>query len=190
MSASNPPARRITLPEDYDETLARLATEVRAANVRATLHVNRELITLYWNIGRVILERQADEGWGTKVIERLSSDLRREFPNMTGLSPRNLHYMRKFASEMPEAIVQQAVAQLPWGHVTVLLDYADEPAVRTFYAQKAVEGGWSRAVLLNQIKSSLHLRAGAASSNFELTIPAEQSELVQQMVKDPCGDPG
>lgn len=119
------------------------------------------------------------------MIERLSSDLRREFPNMTGLSPRNLHYMRKFASEMPEAIVQQAVAQLPWGHVTVLLDYADEPAVRTFYAQKAVEGGWSRAVLLNQIKSSLHLRAGAASSNFELTIPAEQSELVQQMVKDP-----
>jgi predicted nuclease of restriction endonuclease-like (RecB) superfamily len=124
MSTSSTPARRDSLPADYSETFNRLAAEVRSANIRASLKVNAELINLYWSIGHIILERQADEGWGTKVIARLSADLQREFPLMTGLSPRNLDYMRKFAAEMPEAIVQQAAAQLPWGHVMVLLNLA------------------------------------------------------------------
>jgi len=104
---------------------------------------------------------------------------------MTGLSPRNLDYMRKFAAEMPEAIVQQAAAQLPWGHVMVLLNLNEDLPVRTFYATSAAKEGWSRNVLLNQIKSGFHLRAGAAPSNFVLVLPPSESELVQQMVKDP-----
>jgi predicted nuclease of restriction endonuclease-like (RecB) superfamily len=185
MSTSSTPARRNSLPADYTETFNRLAAEVRSANIRASLKVNAELINLYWSIGHIILERQTDEGWGTKVIARLSAALQREFPLMTGLSPRNLDYMRKFAAEMPEAIVQQAAAQLPWGHVMVLLNLNEDLPVRTFYASSAVKEGWSRNVLLNQIKSGLHLRAGAAPSNFALVVPPSESELVQQMIKDP-----
>ncbi len=161
------------------------AAEVRAANIRATLRVNAELITLYWSIGHIILERQSGEGWGTKVIVRLSADLQREFPLMTGLSPRNMRYMRQFAAEFPGPIRQQPAAQLPWGHVMALLDLKEDPAIRTFYAACATKEGWSRAVLLHQIKSRLHLRAGAAPSNFALVLPPSESELVQQMVKDP-----
>jgi predicted nuclease of restriction endonuclease-like (RecB) superfamily len=179
------PARRDALPPDYAATLARLVAEVRSANIRATLKINAELIGLYWNIGRIILERQEAEGWGSKVIGRLSSDLRLEFPRMTGLSSRSLHYMRKFAAEVPIEIVQQVAAQLPWGHVMVLLDLNEDLAIRTFYATRAVEAGWSRAVPLNQVKNGLHLRAGAAPSNFALALPPGESELVQQMIKDP-----
>ncbi len=178
-------ARRNELPANYNETLQRLEAEVRTANVRAVRKVNAELINLYWALGRIILERQAAEGWGTKVVTRLSADLLQKFPRMTGLSPRNMQYMQKFASEFPEPIAPQAVAQLPWGHVRTLLDMKGSLATRDYYAAKAVEAGWSRAVLMNQIKSQLHLRAGSASSNFSRALPSEESELVQQMVKDP-----
>jgi predicted nuclease of restriction endonuclease-like (RecB) superfamily len=185
MAVSNSPARRDEMPVDYVETLNRLVAEVRSANIRATLKANAELIKLYWSIGRIILERQATEGWGARVIDHLSTDLRRQFPHMTGLSPRNMRYMRQFASEFPTAIGPQLVAQLPWGHVRALLDLKEDRAIRTFYAQKAAEVGWSRNVLLNQIKSNLHLRVGAAPSNFALVLPPAESELVQQMIKDP-----
>ncbi len=178
-------ARRDEPPARYDETLQRLAAEVRTANARAVRKVNTELISLYWALGHIILERQAAESWGTKVISHLSADLLRQFPHMTGLSPRNMHYMQQFASEFPEPILPQAVAQLPWGHVRTLLDMNESLPTRTFYAEKAVEAGWSRAVLLNQIRGQLHLRAGAASSNFALALPSEESELVRHMVKDP-----
>ncbi len=185
MSTSSTPARRDSLPADYSETLNRLAVEVRSANIRAARKVNAELINLYWTIGDVILERQAEEGWGTKVIARLSADLRREFPLMTGLSPRNLQYMQQFASGFPGPIAQQPAAQLPWGHVMVLLDLKEDSATREFYAASAAKEGWSRKFLLHQIKSGLHLRAGAAPSNFALVLPPAESELVQQMIKDP-----
>jgi predicted nuclease of restriction endonuclease-like (RecB) superfamily len=185
MSIKNTPARKNELPVDYVETLQRMATAVRSANIRATRKINAELINLYWSIGNIILERQSIEGWGSKVIARLSMDLQGEFPNMSGLSPRNLQYMQQFASEFPTAIAQQPVAQFPWGHIMVLLDLQDNPLIRDFYASSAVKEGWSRAVLLNQIKSSLHRRAGAAPSNFAQVLPLVESELVQQMLKDP-----
>ncbi len=185
MPSDRTAAHRDELPARYDETLQQLAAEVRTANVRAIRKVNTELVGLYWTLGRIILERQAAERWGAKVISRLSADLLRKFPHMTGLSPRNMHYMQQFASEFPEPIVPQAVAQLPWGHVRTLLDMKESLPTRTFYATKAVEAGWSRAVLLNQMKGQLHLRTGAASSNFAVALPSEESELVRQMVKDP-----
>ncbi|HEY5304323.1 MAG TPA: PDDEXK nuclease domain-containing protein [Acidimicrobiales bacterium] len=185
MTIDNTPTHRDDLPASYDETLKRLAAEVRSANIRAVRKVNVELINLYWSLGHIILERQAAEGWGTKVIMRLSADLRRQFPHMRGLSPRNLQYMQQFASDFPGPIAQQPAAQLPWGHVMVLLDLSEDAVVRKFYATGAVKEGWSRAVLLNQIKSRLHLRAGAAPSNFSLVLPPAESDLMQQMVKDP-----
>ena len=97
--------------------MASLSAAVRSANIRAVRQVNVELITLYWNIGRIIRERQTVEGWGTKVVDRLASDLRREFPHMTGFSPRNLNYMLQLATTFTEPILPQAVAKLPWGHI-------------------------------------------------------------------------
>ena len=164
---------------------ASLSAAVRSANIRAVRQVNAELVTLYWNIGRIIRERQTTEGWGTKVVDRLASDLRHEFPSMTGLSSRNLNYMLQFATDFTEPIVQQVVAQLPWGHVTVLLPLSDEPGVRLFYATRCAQEGWSRSALFNQIKSQLHLRLGAAPSNFAAVEPPESSELVSQLIKDP-----
>jgi len=117
VTTADVPARRAELPANYDETLSRLAAEVRSANIRAARKVNTELIGLYWSIGRIILERQTAEGWGTKVITRLSTDLRRQCPHMTGLSSRNLQYMAQFATNFPGPIAQQPAAQLPWGHL-------------------------------------------------------------------------
>jgi predicted nuclease of restriction endonuclease-like (RecB) superfamily len=172
--------------ESYTSLLAEIRQRIRAARLRAALAVNQELILLYWSIGRDILVRQATEGWGARVIDRLPADLTRDFPEMTGLSPRNLKYMRSFAEAYPDqAIVQQVVAQLPWGHTVRLLDTVKDPAERTWYARQALTHGWSRSVLVHQIKSDLFRRQGKAITNFERTLPAPQSDLARELIKDP-----
>lgn len=157
------------------------------ARVYAALSVNSEVVLLYWQIGRTILERQNQEGRGAKVINRLAEDLRREFPDMKGLSRTNLFYMRAFAEAYPEvAIVQQLVGQLPWGHNVVLITKIKDPGLREWwYAHACIENGWSRAVMEAQIETSLHRRQGAAQSNFTHTLPSPQSELAQEILKDP-----
>ena len=134
---------------------------------------------------RYMLDRQKAAGWGAKVIDQLAVDLSLAFPDSKGFSRRNLHYMRQMAEAWPApASVPQAVAQMPWGHLRVLLDKIEEPAARDWYVHQCVAGGWSRNVLLNQIKGQAHARAGAAPSNFELTLPGEGSELAAQIAKD------
>ena len=174
------------LPPGYGRLLAELKDRIRSARLRAAAAVNRELVLLYWEIGRDILARQAEAGWGAKVIARLAADLRRDFPEMTGLSPRNLNYMRALAAAFPDPeIVQQAVARLPWGHVVKLLETLKEPAERIWYARQAVEHGWSRNVLALQISTNLYARQGKALTNFQQTLPAPQSDLAQALLKDP-----
>jgi predicted nuclease of restriction endonuclease-like (RecB) superfamily len=122
------------LPKGYEDLLGQLKERIRSAQLRAGLAVNREMVLLYWQIGRDILQRQAQEGWGAKVIDCLGADLRHAFPDMTGFSPRNLKYMRAFAEGWPdESIVQQLVAQIPWGHCVRLLDYVKDRDEREFY---------------------------------------------------------
>lgn len=170
----------------YVTLLADLKRRIGSARLRAALSVNRELVLLYWSIGRDILSRQESEGWGTKIIDRLASDLRLEFPEMTGLSARNLKYMRAFAEAWPDPeFVQQVVALLPWGHNVRLLDGLDIPQEREWYARQAIQNGWSRNVLIHQIDSGLFARQGTALTNFTRTLPAEQSDLAQQIIKDP-----
>ena len=190
--ATNPkpgrPAKRPTdlLPKGYAELLGQLKERIRSAQLRAALAVNRELVLLYWQIGRDILTRQEHEGWGTKVIDRLAADLRRSFPEMTGLSPRNLKYMRAFAEAWPdEAIVQQLVAQIPWGHNVRLLDHVKDRGEREWYIRKTIEHGWSRNVLVHWIESDLYERQGKARTNFERTLPPLQSDLARETLKDP-----
>ena len=174
-------------PDDgYAALLSELKARIRSARLRAAMAVNQELILLYWSIGRDILARQSAEGWGARVIDRLATDLRRDFPDMTGLSARNLKYMRAFAEAWPnESIVQQAVARLPWGHNVRLLEAVKGPAERLWYACQAVEHGWSRNVLVHQIESALFARQGNAVTNFARTLPAPQSDFAQELIKDP-----
>jgi predicted nuclease of restriction endonuclease-like (RecB) superfamily len=175
---------------DYPEFLAALKTRISAARTRAALAVNSELIGLYWELGREILDRERREGWGAKVIERLAGDLRREFPDMRGLSRSNLHYMRSFAAAWPEAggaegIVQRPVGQLPWGHNVALLTKLEDPDARLWYAVGARENGWSRKVLEAQIATDLRGRQGGALTTFEHALPQPDSELVRAALKDP-----
>lgn len=178
-------ARDLALPNAYTDLLGELKNRVRAARIQALRTVNTQLIELYWSIGKIILERQEIEEWGSKVMSRLADDLRAEFPDMKGLSRSNLFYMRGFATAWPEPIVQQAVGQLPWGHITVLLDKLDSSEARSWYASAAVEYGWSRNVLLNMIMNKTLERTGAAPSNFVQRLVGPGSELAQQVAKDP-----
>lgn len=174
------------VPSEYAAVLADLKQQVRGARFTAQRRVNTELVRLYWGIGRTILQRQDQEGWGSNVIGRLAVDLRAEFPEMKGLSRANLFYMRRFAGEWPaEAVVQQAVGQLPWGHITVLLDRLDDHELRDWYARQAAASGWSRNVLEHQIRTTAHKRLRAAPTNFPATLPTGESDLAQQLTKDP-----
>lgn len=149
------------MPEGYGALLADLKERIRSVQVRAALAVNQELVLLYWQIGREILARQAQEGWGAKVITRLAKDLKQEFPEMKGFSRANLLYMRAFAAAWTdEQIVQQVVGQIPWGHNVRLLDKVSDRAQRLWYAQQTIAYGWSRAVLEHQIESKLYQRQG------------------------------
>ncbi len=174
------------LPKGYQELLGQIKERIRSAQLRAGLAVNHEMILLYWQIGRDILQRQAQEGWGAKVIDRLAADLHRAFPDMTGLSPRNLKYMRAFATAWPdEPIVQQAAAQIPWFHNCVILDKIKDPKERLWYARATVEHGWSRAVLVHWIESDLYRRQGKATTNFVKSLPSPESDLAREILKDP-----
>jgi len=183
---SDKPTSLTPAPEGYGDWLVEVKNRIHHAQQSATLAVNRELITLYWQIGKDILARQATQGWGAKVIERLASDLRSAFPDMKGFSRTNLLYMRSFAEAWPDQlIVQQAVGQLPWGHNLVLLSKLKSTEERLAYAEKTITHGWSRNVLMMQIESGLIEREGSAQTNFEHHLPKAQSDLARESLKDP-----
>lgn len=177
--------RRVA-PEGYAAFLEEVKARIRAAQLRAALAVNAELLLLYWQIGRDLLARRHEQGWGARVIDRISADLRHAFPDLKGFSRRNLHYMRAFADAYPdEQFVQQVAAQLPWGHHMRILDGIQGSRLREWYLRQAARHGWSRDILSHQIQSSLHTRQGQALTNFPHTLAAPQSDLAQQVLKDP-----
>ena len=180
------PASLISTPSGYADWLVDLKARIHSAQQRAALAVNRELVLLYWQIGRDILARQAEQGWGAKVIERLAHDLRTAFPEMKGFSPRNLKYMRAFGEAWPdEEFVQAVLAQLPWYHQLALLDKLSNAEARRWYAAKAIEHNWSRNVLVMQIETRLLERSGTAVTNFPASLPKPQSDLARESLKDP-----
>ncbi|ARJ07625.1 hypothetical protein GCM10010988_40590 [Cnuibacter physcomitrellae] len=173
-------------PDSYGETLAILKQQVREARFAVQRQANTGMLRLYWRIGDTILARQRVERWGTGVLTRLATDLRNEFPSMKGFSLANLAYMRRFAESWTEdAILQQPVGELPWSHIVSLLDKLDDPNLRDWYALRDLQHGWSRAVLTHQIATGLHDREGAAPSNFATALESADSELAQQITKDP-----
>lgn len=171
--------------KQYLSIIENIKQEINNSQFKAAVSVNRELVMLYYNIGLIINEHKT---WGNKFIENLAKDIKLAFPNSTGYSVRNLKYMAKFASEYPDRkFVQQAVAQLPWGHNVVLLDKVADISARKWYIKKCAENGWSRNVLVHQIENGLYERQAIAEkiSNFEDRLPAPQSELAMQTMKDP-----
>lgn len=203
----------LALPADYGEWLASLKARIRSARQRALLAANSEQIRLYHDIGCDILERQSRQGWGAKVIDRLSSDLRAAFPDMKGLSTRNLKYMKFFAEHCPDRqfgqqaaaqipgvpIGQQSAAQLttrpdtgptlpdqlPWFHIVTLLTKLTDPTLREWYAIQAIQHAWPRDTLTVQIKNQLHLRQGLAVTNFDQRLAQPQAGLATEILKDP-----
>jgi len=176
----------LTIPSEYVKILTKLKERIRTTRLKAAFGVNREMVMLYWDIGREILDRQRKSGWGGKITEMLSRDLRKEFPEMRGFSSRNLVYMRTFANEYPNReFTQQVVAQVPWGHITRLLDYVKDPDEREWYIQQTVTNGWSQTVLVHQIESGAYHRRGKAITNFDKTLPSTASDLAGQTLKDP-----
>lgn len=170
---------------EYLATIEQVKQEIKAAQYKAAVHVNTELIMLYHSIGCVI---NAHKSWGNKFIENLAQDIKLEFPQTTGYSVRNLKYMAKFAATYPDSeFVQQVVAQIPWGHNVVLLDKVSDADERNWYIEACRKNGWSRNVLVHQIESGLYQRQVLAEkiSNFENRLPSPQSELAVQTMKDP-----
>jgi predicted nuclease of restriction endonuclease-like (RecB) superfamily len=195
--------QHIAVPPGYNSFLKDLKERVRQAQLRAALTVNRELLALYWYIGKSIVERQQAEGWGNAVIDRLGADLQKAFPGLNGFSRTNVYRMRSFylayrdfQANVPQLVGQfdknalpPPFADLPWGHNVLLIEKVKDRAERIWYGQKAIEHGWSRSVLDHQIDSGLHRRQGKALTNFERTLPPLQSDLAQQTLKDPyCFD--
>lgn len=171
---------------EYKQLLSALKERVASSRYKAALQVNKELILLYHHIGSQILQAQEKEGWGAKIVDQLSKDLRSEFPDMKGFSPQNLKYMRKFAQEYNlDEIGQQAVDQIPWGHIVVLLYSGLGKEQQNFYIEQTLKYGWSRNILSIQIETSLHSRQGKAVTNFTDKLPSAQSDLAQATLKNP-----
>ena len=188
-----------TLPEGYGNFVEDIKARIRVAQIKAALSVNRELISLYWDIGKSIVQRQEIEGWGKSVVEQLSHDIRTEFPHIKGFSPQNMWYMRAFYLAWTKEVVNlqqpvgdldgkslpQAVGEIPWGHNLQLISKIKEPVERLWYSRMTVEHGWSRSVLVHQIESDLFSQQGKAITNFSITLPGSQSDLANQLLKDP-----
>lgn len=170
---------------EYISIVENIKHEITAAQYRAAVHVNADLLLLYHSIGCIINDHKS---WGNKFIDNLATDIKMSLPESKGYSVRNLKYMAKFAEAYPDReFVQQVVAQIPWGHNIILMDKVSNPDERVWYIQKAIENSWSRNVLVHQIESGLYKRQVSAEkvSNFEHRLPSPQSELAVQTMKDP-----
>jgi len=170
----------------YLKFIEKVKSEIQKQRISVVLNANSSMICLYWNIGRAILKKQEEEGWGAKIIDRIAKDLKDAFPEMSGFSPRNIKYMRKFAESWPDfEIVQRVVAQIPWRTNISLMDKLKSEESRIWYAYKVIENGWSKTILDLQIESRLMERSGRSVNNFPAALPPEDSDLVNQVFKDP-----
>ena len=176
----------VNLTKDYQNFIEDIKSRIVTSRYQAARAVNKELILLYHHIGTQILEKQKAQGWGAKVIEHLSKDLKMTFPDLKGFGVANLAYMRRFAEVYPDgSILQPLVGELPWSHHLLLMDKTTTEAERLFYLEKAIENGWSKSTLLYKIELKLFERQGTAPTNFEALLPTSQAKLAQETLKDP-----
>jgi len=178
----------LKIPEkDYLNWLHEIKTKIKSAQIKAALSANSEMIALYWDLGKSIIEKQEVEKWGSAVVEKLSRDLKREFPEMTGFSRTNLFAMRQFYLFYKDGaeFVPQLVGQIPWGHSRLIISKIKNIDEAVFYSHQTIENGWSRDILAMQIESKLYDRQGKSITNFNKTLPKPNSDLAKQTLKDP-----
>lgn len=183
------------LQEDYRQWLAELKSKIRFSQIKAAVAVNSELIRLYWNLGQQIVEKQENAQWGSGFIERLSKDLQMEFPDISGLSVSNLRRCRQFYlfynqedkihAQLVRELDDNSLFNIPWGHHTFIIGRIKSPQEALFYIHKTIENGWSRAILEYHIEKDLYHTQGKAINNFSTTLPEPQSELANELIKDP-----
>ena len=174
------------MSDAYLKFIEEVKSEIQKKRISVVLNANSSMICLYWDIGRGILKKQEEEGWGAKIIDRIAKDLKDAFPEMSGFSPRNIKYMRKFAESWPDfEIVQRVVAQIPWRTNISLMDKLRDEESRIWYAYKVIENGWSKTILDLQIESRLMERSGRSVNNFSEALPPADSDMVNQAFKDP-----
>lgn len=182
---------KTVVTKDYAQTLAELKRHVQEAQIRATFAVNKQLLLLYWSFGKTIAEKQDAQGWGSKIIEKLAEDLQSEFPGIAGFSRANIFRMHPFyrayeiVSTASRQLEELPIFNIPWWHNIVLLMKLKDNNQRLWYAQKAMEHGWSRTILEMQIESELYNRQGKSITNFKNTLPQPDSDMAQQTLKDP-----
>ncbi|WP_462267731.1 PDDEXK nuclease domain-containing protein [Mucilaginibacter sp.] len=170
----------------YESLIGDIKARIRQGQVKAAVAINTELIFMYHDIGKMIVSRQQNEGWGNAVIPKIARDIKNELSDVKGFSERNLGYMVQFAKAYPDdAILQQAVAKLPWGHNIVLLQHLKDAGTRAWYAAESLKNGWGRELLTQKIKQNLMVKQGNATNNFGSTLPTLQSDLAQETLKDP-----
>jgi predicted nuclease of restriction endonuclease-like (RecB) superfamily len=174
----------------YCSLIENIKERIQTAQIKAAVSVNQELLRLYWDMAKNIVEAQKQSAWGDGFLQQMSVDLQKAFPDIQGFSYRNLRYMKQWYLFWSEnsIIWQQAVAkmvQIPWGHNLVILSKIDNHEEALFYVQKTIENNWSRAVLTHQIEGQLFQRSGKAITNFQASLPKPQSDLALQIIKDP-----
>ena len=169
----------------YKEAFELLKDDIKKSQLKAALSITKELTMLYWRTGKTISEKIQKEEWGAKTLKNLASDIKKEFPNLSGFSLRNLQYMRQFADCFPTRNYATAVAQIPWGHNLLIIRRLKSHEKRMWYVEQTLENGWSRNMLEMWITSDLYTRQGSAVTNFKKTLPEPQSDLAEQIIKDP-----
>lgn len=197
-------SKLIKTDADYSRWIQELKERYRRSQIKAATQVNREMLRFYWSLGRDIVARDAENVYGSGFFKFFSQDLHHEIPEGKGFSPQNLYYMKKlyllysetninfpqvagnFESEICPQVVDDFIFSVPWGHHRVIIDkFSNNPVTALFYAHKVVEEGWSRNVLKSFIDTSLHLRQGKALTSFSRLLPAPDSDLAQELTKDP-----
>ena len=177
---------KLEMTDEYFRFIEEIKDTIRNERISLIRNANVGMICLYWRIGRAILEKQKTDGWGSRVIDRMSMDIKKAFPDMSGFSPRNIKYMRKFALCWPEfEFVQRVIAQIPWGTNITLIDKLKDEDSRKWYAYQTIEHGWSRTILEMQIQSRLMERTGQTVNNFQIAFTPTDSDMVNQTFKDP-----
>lgn len=172
---------------EYREFIREIKDRIQSAQLKAAVSVNQTMLQLYWDLAERIIARQRASAWGDGILGQISHDLQSEFPDMKGFSLRNLHYMRQWYQfwSGTNSIVQQLVSHIPWWHNVIIISKIKEQDEALFYVQQTIQNNWSRAVLTHHIESRLYQREGKAITNFKATLPAPQSDLAQQILKDP-----
>ena len=188
---------KLTFEKEYKAWLIELKQKVYSAQIKAIIKVNSELLNLYWDIGKMIVEKQKNTNWGDKLIVNLSKDLSHEFPEIKGFSRTNLLYIRQWylfysqIENIPQAVGQNLatykglITQIPWGHNREIISKCKTKEEALFYIKNTLIHNWSRSILVHKIETNLYTSEGKSINNFEITLPKPQSDLANQTLKDP-----